>query len=142
MNVYADSSFLVSYYLQDSHSSEADIRMGTLPAVWVTPLNRSELAHAMSQYVFRGHLSVSGAQLAWSDFKHDCAAGLWVQSGLPDGAWQTSVNLAQQFGATLGVRTLDSLHVASALELKAQRFWTFDERQAKLAEAVGISTAA
>jgi hypothetical protein len=31
-----------------------------------------------------------------------------------------------------GVRTLDSLqHVACALELKAERFWTFDDRQLK-----------
>jgi len=34
--------------------------------------------------------------------------------------------------------TLDTLHVASALELGAERFWTFDERQAKLARAVGL----
>jgi predicted nucleic acid-binding protein len=38
------------------------------------------------------------------------------------------------------VRTLDSLHVACALELKADRFWTFDERQAKLARARGLRT--
>jgi hypothetical protein len=28
--------------------------------------------------------------------------------------------------------------VASALELKAQNFWTFDDRQAKLAKAAGL----
>jgi len=38
------------------------------------------------------------------------------------------------------VRTLDSLHVACALELKAERFWTFDERQAKLARVEGLKT--
>jgi predicted nucleic acid-binding protein len=38
------------------------------------------------------------------------------------------------------MRTLDSLHVASALLLKAERFWTFDERQAKLAKAEGLKT--
>jgi hypothetical protein len=32
--------------------------------------------------------------------------------------------------------------VACALELRAERFWTFDERQAKLAEAVGLDTSA
>ena len=37
-------------------------------------------------------------------------------------------------------RTLDTLHVASALELKAEHFWTFDDRQAKLALAVGLKT--
>ena len=31
--------------------------------------------------------------------------------------------------------------VAAALELKATRFWTFDDRQAKLAEAEGLATA-
>jgi hypothetical protein len=32
--------------------------------------------------------------------------------------------------------------VACALELRAERFWTFDERQAKLAEAVGLDASA
>ncbi len=35
--------------------------------------------------------------------------------------------------------TLDTLHVASALELGAERFWTFDEQQAKLAKAAGLT---
>jgi predicted nucleic acid-binding protein len=43
---------------------------------------------------------------------------------------------------TLGVRTLDSLHVACALELKVQKFWTFDDRQARLAQAIGLDTSA
>jgi hypothetical protein len=30
--------------------------------------------------------------------------------------------------------------VASALELEADGFWTFDARQAKLAEATGLKT--
>ena len=34
--------------------------------------------------------------------------------------------------------TLDTLHVASALQLGAERFFTFDERQANLARAVGL----
>ncbi|MGA2250711.1 hypothetical protein [Terracidiphilus sp.] len=43
-------------------------------------------------------------------------------------------------GPTLGVRTLDSLHVACALELGARSFWTFDERQERLAIAAGLNT--
>jgi len=42
--------------------------------------------------------------------------------------------------SALGTRTLDTLHVACALELKAERFWTFDQRQAKLAKAAGLKT--
>ena len=59
---------------------------------------------------------------------------------LPEDTFTTSINLAGRFGPTHGVRTLDSLHVAAALELKADRFWTFDDRQAQLAEACGLNT--
>jgi predicted nucleic acid-binding protein len=57
---------------------------------------------------------------------------------LPDRAFDLCTTLAQQHGARLGIRTLDTLHVASALELKSDRFWTFDQRQAKLALAAGL----
>jgi len=57
-----------------------------------------------------------------------------------DQAFELCAQLAHQHAARLGVRTLDTLHVASALELKAVHFWTFDERQAKLALAAGLKT--
>jgi len=49
-------------------------------------------------------------------------------------------DLGRRYAARLGNRTLDTLHVASALELKERSFWTFDERQAKLARAAGLKT--
>jgi predicted nucleic acid-binding protein len=49
--------------------------------------------------------------------------------------------LGRRHSSRLGQRTLDTLHVAIALELNAERFWTFDERQAKLARAVGLKVA-
>ena len=140
MTIYADSSFIVSYYMQDVHSAETDRRMNLFPSVWIIPLNRSELAHAIHQYVFRGKVSAVEAQLAWKDFEKDCSQRIWIPINLPERTWETTVDLAKRYGPTLGVRTLDSLHVACALELKAQRFWTFDERQGRLAEAVGLDT--
>ena len=68
----------------------------------------------------------------------DKAAGLWVEVGIPDRAFALCADLARRHGPKLGIRTLDSLHVACALELKAEKFWTFDERQAKLAKAEGL----
>jgi len=38
----------------------------------------------------------------------------------------------------LGCRSLDVLHVASALELGLRTFVTFDQRQQKLARAAGL----
>jgi predicted nucleic acid-binding protein len=142
LTIYADSSVLVSNYAGDAHSAEADRRMSAAPAVWLTPFNRTEFANALYQQVFRGRFSAVEAKRAWNSFQQDCARGIWIPVSLPERIWESSILLAELHGPTLGVRTLDSLHVACALELKAERFWTFDERQARLAEAVGLDTSA
>jgi predicted nucleic acid-binding protein len=61
---------------------------------------------------------------------------------IPEDAFDLCAELARRYGPKLGVRTLDSLQVACTLELKADRFWTFDERQAKLAKSEGLKTSA
>lgn len=140
MTICADSSFFVPKYVSDVHSAEADRRMLQHPLVWVTLLNRAEAANTIHRYVFRRAISASDALAVWIYFEQGRAKGIWIEIGLPSRLWETSIDLARRFGPTLGVRTLDSLHVACALELKAQKFWTFDERQARLAEAVGLDT--
>ena len=114
--------------------------MVVAPSVCLTPFNRAEFANALYQQVFLQRLSIAEAQLAWSDFERDYQHGVWVPAEFPQRAWATCIDLARHYGPTLGVRTLDSLHIACALELNTQKFWTFDERQAKLAEAVGLDT--
>ncbi len=75
-----------------------------------------------------------------AQFLSDEASGLYRKSSLPEGAFEVCADLARKYAPALAMRTLDSLHVACALELKADRFWTFDERQAKLAKARGLKT--
>lgn len=140
MIVYADSSFLVSSYITDSHSAVADQLWLSNPQLILTPLHRAEWAHAIAQHVFRGVMSGADADRINNDFEMDRLAGLWTEVPLPEHAFELCADLARRYGPKLGVRTLDSLHVACALELKAERFWTFDERQAKLAKAQGLKT--
>lgn len=140
MTIYADSSFFASHYLQDAHSSETDLRLAPRPGLWMTPFHKAEVAHAIFQHIFHRLTSIDRAQRAWKGLEEDCALGIWIAISLPETAWETCATLARRHGPTLGVRTLDSLHVACALELRAERFWTFDERQARLAEAVGLDT--
>ncbi len=108
------------------------------PRIWLTPLHRAEWSHAVAQHVFQGKISAREAQQVYGDLEHDRKAGLWIEISLPEMAFETCVKLAQRDVARLGTRTLDSLHVASAMELKADAFWTFDQRQAKLAGAGGL----
>jgi predicted nucleic acid-binding protein len=138
--IYADTSFVYPLYLADAHSSATALRMRSRPEIWLSPLQRCELAHALEQQVFRHTASERDARIAFRDFEHDCASGVWQLVPFPVSAFETCVDLARRYTSKLGVRTLDALHVASALELGAQIFWTFDERQRKLAEASGLQT--
>ncbi len=139
MSIYVDSSFLVSRYIADAHSLQVDQALLQQPPVQLTPFNRAELANAIYRQAFLKRLTVPEVQMAWGDFQDDCSVGIWALVAFPVRAWETSIGLAQQHGHSLGVRTLDLLHVACALELSADSFWTFDERQARLAQAVGLS---
>lgn len=140
MSTYADTSFFVSLYLTDRHTAEVERRLKSRPSLWMTPLHAAEWTHAVEQHVFSKAISRSEADRLSQRFQEHRAQNLWRESPLPDSAFEVCAQLAHQYAARLGVRTLDALHVASALELKAEHFWTFDARQAKLALAVGLKT--
>jgi predicted nucleic acid-binding protein len=138
LSVYADSSFLVSLYVTGQHSPISRQSILSAPGLWLTPLHSAEWAHAIAQHVFRGKFSAAEANQLYRQLKQDKSAGIWLESGLPDKAFDLCADLGRRLGPKLGVRTLDTLHVACAVELKAQHFWTFDDRQARLAKAVGL----
>lgn len=140
MIVSIDSSLLLSLYIVDSKSPDAVRQMTARPEVWITPLHRAELVNAIYRHVFRQRMTEFEARRVWKRFEDDCAIGAWELRDFPQSAWSLSIDLSRRHGPTLGLRTLDTLHVASALELGAERFWTFDERQRKLAESVGLET--
>lgn len=140
MSVYADSSFVVSLYLTDAHSTEARRRVKGVSSLILTPFHRAEWAHALAQHQFRGTLSAAAARNIDGQFQSDEASGLFTAELVPEKAFDLCGDLARKHGSSLAMRTLDSLHVACALELDAERFWTFDDRQAKLAKAVGLRT--
>jgi predicted nucleic acid-binding protein len=136
--IYIDSSLIVSIYIADIHSAEADRRLGHRVGLWLTPLHRTEFAHAVEQNVFRGKISAADAKRLHEEFAEDRRNGVWIDVNLPDATLETSIRLARSYVSLMGSRTIDTLHVASAIELKAAQFWTFDDRQAKLAKAAGL----
>ena len=83
-------------------------------------------------------MTAETANQAQAQFTSDEAANLWRAVPLPENTFEICADLARRYGAKFGMRTLDTLHVACALELKVERFWTFDERQEKLAKAQGM----
>ena len=138
--MYADSSFLISLYVADVHSIEAENRLKDGPQLILTPFHLAEWAHAIGQHRFRGVLSAEGAARLNTQFASDRTGGLLREAALPERAFELCAELARRHGSQIGMRTLDTLHVACALELKAEQFWTFDERQKKLAKVQGLKT--
>ena len=61
---------------------------------------------------------------------------------LADVPWRRALDRAAELSRAhtprLGTRTLDVLHVASAIELGSRAFVTYDDRQAALAKAVKL----
>ena len=112
------------------------LRGGKRPPI--TALHIAEWAHAIAQQVFRRQMTIAEAHRLHRDFDDDCAARIWQTLAVPETALELCADLGTRNGPKLGVRTLDSLHVACALELKTKRFLTFDERQRKLARAAGL----
>ena len=85
-------------------------------------------------------MPVNEAQAVHDDLQSDRETRVWIEVPLPESAFERCIVLTKEYGPRIGMATLDTLHVASALELGADEFWTFDERQAKLARAVGLKT--
>ena len=106
----------------------------------MTPLHIAEWIHAIELHAFRKVLTQDAADRLIKQFEDHRSRGLWRESALPELTWDICAQLARRNAGKLGVRTLDTLHVASALELKAEQFWTFDQRQSKLADAAGLKS--
>lgn len=138
MTTYADTSFFVSLYVKDAHSIAADRMLGGGERPPITPLHIAEWTHAIAQQVFRRQMTIAEADRLNRDFHDDCVTRIWKTISVPETSLELCADLGRRYGPKLGVRTLDSLHVACALELNAKQFWTFDDRQGRLAKAAGL----
>jgi predicted nucleic acid-binding protein len=138
LTIYADTSFFVSLYVKDAHSNAADRMLGSGERPPITPLHIAEWTHAIAQQVFRRQMTIAEADRLNRDLQDDCVTRIWQTISVPETALELCADLGRRYGPKLGVRTLDSLHVACALEFNTKQFWTFDERQRKLAKAAGL----
>ncbi len=140
MSAYADTSFLVSLYVFDANSERAaaQIKRATLP-ILLTSFGELELANALFLRVFRKELPASNVKAAYALVRKDIHDGVFQWKPLSGEVFEKAGQIAQQRTAHLGTRTLDVLHVASALVLRADSFFTFDRTQARLARAEGLN---
>ena len=138
MNVYPDTSFLASLYTLDANSTLAARKMQAQPGAifFLSDLAELELMNALEQRLVRKELRAGHVQSAQLAFRGDLEQGVFQRKPVEIGAvYERALRLSRKWTSTLGTRTLDILHVAMALELGADRFYTFDRQQSKLAVA-------
>jgi len=151
MRPYADTNFLCRLYLPVAESGEAarrlaDAQAQTGPPLPVSWLHRLETINAFQLYVFTGNtrgqtrVTPEQAAAAQATFQTDLAHPTFlrcVHLALPDVEAQFE-ELALRHTAKHGFRTYHLLHVASALLLRCDTFWSFDPKASKLAALEGL----
>ena len=151
MKIYADTNFFSRLYLNRPDlprikallaEAEADEEV-PLPVTW---LHRVETLNAFELYVFtgkfKGHPRITSEQAAAARaaFQEDIAGGSLLAPAQIEPRqleWQVE-EIALRHTAKHGFRTYDLLHVASALLLGCETFWSFDSKASKLAELEGL----
>ncbi|SRR6266704_2304392 len=98
-----------------------------------------KVVNAVGLRLFRKELRLGEAKKVYDLFREDIEQGVVQIVALPAAAYQRAEQIARRHTPLLRTRTLDVLHVAGALVLKADTFYTFDQKQAGLATAVGLT---
>ncbi len=137
---YVDPSALLKLYVHQPESAAMNAWRGrNRGALAMTHHGRAEIVNGICLAAFRRDISVDAMADALASFDEDLAAGRYVQADL---LWRSALRRAGELSRAhtpkLGCRSLDVLHVASALELGRRHFLTFDLRQRRLARAVGL----
>ena len=150
MRAYADSSFILRLVTGevDSPQAIAAYRRLDSPRLFYQPLHALEVRNAILQRAFHQRRSIASRRrrhvarerdAALARLEHLVARRALLDVALDmDAAITRAANLSTAHTERLGARAIDLLHVAGALTLESELFFTTDSRQAQLAKAEGL----
>lgn len=146
ISAYPDTSFLYAIYRAQDNSPQAAAHFMAMPGpLEVNTLLLFEFRQGVRfqmrlhrQDTNKGYPKAVGTKML-ADLKSDLISGAVV---IVPGPWpqihSAAERLSELYTDSHGHRSMDILHVATALELGAKEFLTFDKNQKKLAEAEGL----
>lgn len=138
--IYFDTGVLLKLYTIEPESPAVRRFVErSAKAIPFHALHRSETASAFHLKAFRRECTIEQANRAIADIEDDLKSGV-LQPFAPDweSVWERCREFSTAHAATTGARTLDTLHVACAREQGLRDFATTDQRQATMAERVGL----
>jgi predicted nucleic acid-binding protein len=139
--VYVDTSVLVTLYIKETYSRKAsDWIRANNEAIPKTIFHELEFTNAIQLKLFRKEISDKQARTVLHRFNGHEKEGIFFA---PPINWPTvfgnCIDLLSQYTHSTGSRSLDIIHVASALAMGADQFFTFDAKQSRLASSAGLS---
>lgn len=146
MKTYLDTSFLCALYRLQANSAQAAAHFASMPGpLEVTTLLLYEFRQAVRFQIrlhrhdpAKGYSRSEGTKML-ADLKSDLVHS---QVRIIPAPWQqihlAAERLSELYTEASGHRSMDILHVATAIELGATQFLTFDENQKKLARSEGL----
>jgi len=138
--LYVDTSVIVKLYIKEKHSEDASnwLRKNN-EAIPLTSFHDLEFSNAIYLKQFRDEISTDEVRLIMSKFDEQERKGVFYRPQLNwTDIFKYAVDLSKNHTGTTGSRSLDILHIASAITIKADRFITFDDRQSELASLAGL----
>ena len=124
--IYFDTGALVKLYIVEPGSTFVQNKARRAEVIPINPLQETELRKAMRRSL--------------DNFDEDLATGVFTRE-TPEWPWiyRRADLLARQYTPRFLCRTLDILHVAAAELCGADQIVTGDQRQQKLAKAIGMA---
>lgn len=136
MDSYLDTSFLLKAYVFEAESDEVlDWMREHRRRLVISPLSDVEVITALNREFAR---SAVVAMRAIDSYREDLALGLFRRLEIDAEVFAKAENIAEHESAKYGLRSLDILHLATALRHEVESITTFDIRLRKGAAGMGL----
>lgn len=138
---YADSGFIVSLYRPSeglSREARRAIKQSSGPVI-LSPLSLLEIRNALNLAIRRGEMGATEREAILADIRRQLDAGFFRMAEVSQSEiYAKAGELSDTHTPALGTRSLDLMHVATAMLCKARRLLSTDTRQREAAKAEGL----
>jgi uncharacterized protein len=137
--MFCDTSTLVKYYVNEAESDAVRARINKAEEVTLSSLARVEVMSVFHRYWREGLWSREQFSHAVERFEQDDLRGTidWVP--LNEAIVAYSANIYSALPNDMFLRASDCLHITTALHSDYREIHTHDLRQAKAADALGLT---
>lgn len=138
MELFVDTSALAIFYYPEPGSEEVEALLLAAERVFVSRLSIVEMASALAKKLRSRAIGKDDETRIWNAFQDDLRSGSVELIHIDEELIARAVTLVRDLGAREGLRTLDALQLASALNQPGALFLSADRRLTKTAALVGL----